>query len=112
MYAKAEEIKILETAAKKLGENSYLGPAILALLPALEADMRSDFMPDLVGYLNCMEKDLAAKKEDLKDAEARIKALNQLKLDRENELRRLETHIEAAKEKIRSMCGSLNQLAA
>lgn len=52
---KSEEIAVLKSAAKKLGTDSYLGPALASLIPYLEMELRSDICPDLLGLVRDME---------------------------------------------------------
>jgi hypothetical protein len=42
---KQQEIDILAAAADKLGADSYCGPWLRDQIPAVEQDMRSDFLP-------------------------------------------------------------------
>lgn len=45
MKTKSQEIDALRQLAQSLGPNSYCGPWLLANLPRIEADIRSDFPP-------------------------------------------------------------------
>lgn len=42
---KAEEIQILQAAAKKLGPSSYCGPWLESVIGEVENEIRCDFMP-------------------------------------------------------------------
>ena len=42
---KNEELEILRDAARRLGPDSYCGPWLSESLPAIEQDLRSDFVP-------------------------------------------------------------------
>lgn len=109
MLAKAEEIKIFEAAVKKLGKDSYLGPALAALIPYLESDMRSDIEPDLKGYIDARTRELDdltgrvdAEKAKLKDVEDKLTAKNR-------DLYRLMSEIDRAKESAKKLTDELSE---
>jgi hypothetical protein len=70
--SKAEELAILRAAAKKLGHDSYLGPALESLLPHVEQEMRSDFMPDLLGLVAGLERRAADLTLAVRDMEKKL----------------------------------------
>lgn len=45
---KDNELDVLKRAIVELGPDSYLGPWLKAALPAIEADIRSDFSPNVI----------------------------------------------------------------
>ena len=56
---KAAEISILKTAIDKLGDNSYLGPALKQLLPWIEHEMQCDIQPAITDVLTAIKQDIA-----------------------------------------------------
>jgi septal ring factor EnvC (AmiA/AmiB activator) len=87
---KVEELAILSAAAKKLGNDSYLGGALLALLPFVESQMRSDIFPDLAGSIRMLENDIVENRKSLKSLEERI-------AEKKMELGALESSVISAK---------------
>jgi hypothetical protein len=94
---KAEEIKALAAFAKKLGPDTYLGPALSKLVPWVELEVRSDVEPDLVGLFQKMTDDLIRVQSELKGEMGRFEALATVIRDRELEIRRLDAGIVAAR---------------
>lgn len=44
---KSQELILLEEVIKRFGPNSYLGPVLKELQPAIERDIRNDVVPDV-----------------------------------------------------------------
>ena len=60
MWTKATELEAVKRLAKRLGANSYCGPALTELLPYMEAQMRDDFPVDAVARLREAQRDKEA----------------------------------------------------
>lgn len=107
--SKSEEIKILTAAAKKLGNDSYLGPSLLDLTAYLECELRSDICPDLLGLIRDMESKAAtlAQYNSKLSKEVDVRAEKMAEMDRElarkrRELESINSEIYMAEEKARS----------
>jgi hypothetical protein len=111
MYAKAEEIAIFKAAAEKLGKDSYLGPTLLALIPHLESDMRSDFIPDLKSYIEFEQNHLDGIINRRDVATKKLLELGHQVDAKESQLRRLESELASAKEKVNDLGRRLVSLA-
>lgn len=101
---KAEEIKILSAAAKKLGNDSYLGDALSALIPHIEMEIRSDIIPNLLLLIKDMERravDADLRYRDISilctEKEATLKGMNLTLDNMANRRDDLEEEIERAK---------------
>lgn len=107
---KAEELKILAAAIKKLGPDSYLGPALEELLPFAESAMRSDLQPDLLGSLQLMRADVDRLEDQLKETAGKLRDLEATISARHSDLLGLNTTIGRTRDKARDMVQSLNSL--
>lgn len=106
---KADELKILADAAKKLGKDSYLGDALLELLPFVESEMRSDIFPDLAGSIRHYERRLVEQRKEEKELDAKIK-------EKREELRQVgcltvnaESRLSVVKDEIKELVSKLNR---
>ena len=106
---KAEELKILSDAAKKLGKDSYLGGALLELLPFVESEIRSDIYPDLAGTIRSMEHNLVDSRQDLKEIDEKIKASKKALQDVEQSVLIARERRAAVCDEIRDLVGKLNR---
>lgn len=114
MPSKAEEIKILSAAAKKLGNDSYLGPALLHLIPHLEMEIRSDFCPDLLGLIRDKEAQVATLTADCKklqnefdEKKRQIDEMEKSIRYRQNDLDQIDAEIYRAKQRAADALGTL-----
>lgn len=95
---KADELKLMADLAKKLGNDSYCGPALVQLLPYIESQMRADFPVDLLGQFKGMidgtvalEAAYQAKRKEVAELEAKAA---RLKMDQANAAFKLEKVLE------------------
>ena len=111
MLTKADELKILQSAISKLGDQSYLGPALSKLLPFAEREMRSDIEPDLVGALDCMQADVARYEDQRRELAARLRELEDALTQRRAALDHAEQALASARDRLQGMAHSLLQVA-
>ncbi|MFZ2961064.1 MAG: hypothetical protein WA705_29650 [Candidatus Ozemobacteraceae bacterium] len=65
---KEQEIDALKAFIKSIPRDSYIVPMLIAAMPVIESDIKSDFEPDLQGFINGLQR----QKEEL---EQQIKTL-------------------------------------
>jgi uncharacterized protein YdcH (DUF465 family) len=93
---KAEEIKIISDAAKKLGSDSYLGDALKMLIPHLETELKSDFIPNLLGLVNDLEVRAAQRNAHCSELLQKSNALDAAIAEKVSALSRLQRQIDEA----------------
>jgi hypothetical protein len=108
---KAEEIKALAAFARKLGPDTYLGPALSKLVPWMELEVRSDIEPDIVGQFRKMTDDLVLVRTQLSAEQTRFRVLATEIGAREAEIKRLDRGVDAARERASEALRELSRLA-
>jgi septal ring factor EnvC (AmiA/AmiB activator) len=93
---KEQEIKIIEDAIAKLGNNSYLGESLKEMLPYIKQQIQSDFIPDIVGRLKEKQVELSELETKISDKKLILEHIKQdinVKSEKLNEIKRQVSYI-------------------
>lgn len=108
--SKADEIKILAAAVKKLGNDSYLGPELARLIPWIEMEIRSDICPDLRACVEVSAMLVADRSQELKEMEGRLRDLAKIEKEKQAEVNRLDRELHDAAWRARDAINNLRGL--
>lgn len=112
MLTKTEEIKILQAAIKKLGNDSYLGPQLALLVPYIESQIRADIMPDILTCVQITEKLLTDNQAKLNEMEVRIRDLDKVEKEKQARVNSLDRELYDFQGRARSALSNLRELCA
>lgn len=107
---KKEEVDLLRETADRLGPDSYVGPALIELLPLVWHDIRSDFQPDLLGHLKRMEQQADDKAREVADLEVKLQDINTKIAQGEATLRHINDQLDKVKDQARDAMAHLGGL--
>lgn len=74
---KDQEIKIIEDAIAKLGNNSYLAESLTEMLPYIKQSLQSDFIPNMVGRLKEKQDELSELETKISDKKLILEHITQ-----------------------------------
>ena len=88
---KAQEIELLRQFIAAIPEDSYLKPALQAVIPFIQSEMQSDFFPDIVGAFRARIDEINRLQDQIKNAKIDYEYIRK----QENDLKTLaNSHVE------------------
>jgi septal ring factor EnvC (AmiA/AmiB activator) len=93
---KDQEIKIIEDAIAKLGNNSYLAESLTEMLPYIKQSLQSDFIPNMVGRLKEKQDELSELETKISDKKLILEHITQdinVKSEKLNDIKRQVSYI-------------------
>jgi len=93
---KDQEIKIIEDAIAKLGNNSYLAEFLTEMLPYIKQSLQSDFIPNMVGRLKEKQDELSELETKISDKKLILEHITQdinVKSEKLNDIKRQVSYI-------------------
>jgi len=108
---KQDELNILDEAIAKLGEDSYLGPALAELKVFIADDIRCDFEPDIVAQIKRLETEKSMLATENKALANTNENLRESIADRQLKLDQVESNLRVASDKASDFASKLSCLS-